>query len=58
MKGERARHRKYGSGVILGLKGAGKGMTVQVQFTDPEVGTKDLVVAYAGLERDDDWEGA
>jgi hypothetical protein len=52
------RHRKYGSGVVLGLKGAGKGMTVSVQFTDPEFGTKDLVVAYAGLERDDDWESA
>jgi DNA helicase-2/ATP-dependent DNA helicase PcrA len=58
VKGERVRHRKYGSGVILGLKGAGKGMTVTVQFTNAEFGTKDLVVAYAGLERDDDWESA
>ncbi|MBW8772705.1 MAG: ATP-binding domain-containing protein, partial [Gemmatimonadetes bacterium] len=58
VRGEHVRHRKYGSGVVLGLKGAGKGMTVSVQFTDPEFGTKELVVAYAGLERDDDWESA
>ncbi len=58
VKGERVRHRKFGSGTILGLTGGGKDMKVTVQFADPEFGTKQLLVAYAGLERDDDWEGA
>jgi hypothetical protein len=29
---------------------------VEVDFEDPDVGTKILLVAYAGLERD--WDGA
>jgi DNA helicase-2/ATP-dependent DNA helicase PcrA len=58
VRGERVRHRKFGSGVIQGLTGGGKDMKVTVQFADPEYGTKQLLVAYAGLERDDDWEGA
>ena len=58
VKGERVRHRKFGSGVIQGLTGGGKDMKVTVQFADPEFGTKQLLVAYAGLERDDDWESA
>jgi DNA helicase-2/ATP-dependent DNA helicase PcrA len=58
VRGERVRHRKFGSGVIEGLIGAGKGLEVQVLFADPEIGSKKLLVAYAGLERDDDWESA
>jgi DNA helicase-2/ATP-dependent DNA helicase PcrA len=58
VKGERVRHRKFGSGVIQGLTGGGKDLKVTVQFADPEFGTKQLLVAYAGLERDDDWESA
>jgi ATP-dependent DNA helicase UvrD/PcrA len=58
VKGERVRHRKFGSGVIQGLTGGGKDMKVTVTFADPEFGTKQLLVAYAGLERDDDWESA
>ena len=58
VKGERVRHRKFGSGVIQGLTGGGKEMKVTVLFADPEFGTKQLLVAYAGLERDDDWESA
>ncbi|MEO6068522.1 MAG: UvrD-helicase domain-containing protein [Gemmatimonadales bacterium] len=58
VRGERVRHRKFGSGVIQGLTGGGKDMKVTVQFADPEFGTKQLLVAYAGLERDDDWESA
>ncbi|HET7041491.1 MAG TPA: 3'-5' exonuclease, partial [Gemmatimonadales bacterium] len=58
VKGERVRHRKFGSGVIQGLTGGGKDMKVTVAFADPEFGTKQLLVAYAGLERDDDWESA
>jgi DNA helicase-2/ATP-dependent DNA helicase PcrA len=56
IKGERIRHRRFGSGAILGLSGAGKDLKVSVAFDDPEVGTKQLLVAFAGLERD--WESA
>ncbi|MGE0439905.1 MAG: ATP-dependent helicase [Gemmatimonadales bacterium] len=56
VKGERVRHRRFGSGVIQGLKGAGKDLKVSVLFDDPEAGLKQLLVAYAGLERD--WDGA
>jgi DNA helicase-2/ATP-dependent DNA helicase PcrA len=58
VKGERVKHRKFGSGAILGLAGAGRDLKVTVQFDDAEVGTKQLLVAYAGLERDRDWESA
>ena len=58
LKGEHVRHRKFGSGIIQGLTGGGKEMKVTVLFADPEFGTKQLLVAYAGLERDDDWESA
>ncbi len=56
VKGERVRHRRFGSGAILGLSGLGKDLKVSVAFDDPEVGTKQLLVAFAGLERD--WESA
>jgi DNA helicase-2/ATP-dependent DNA helicase PcrA len=56
VKGERIKHRRFGSGAILGLSGAGKDLKVMVAFDDPEIGTKQLLVAFAGLERD--WEGA
>jgi DNA helicase-2/ATP-dependent DNA helicase PcrA len=55
VKGERVRHRRFGAGAILGLSGAGKDLKVMVAFDDPEIGTKQLLVAFAGLERD--WEG-
>ena len=56
VKGERVRHRRFGSGVIRGLLGSGRDLKVEVQFDDEEAGIKQLLVAYAGLERD--WEGA
>ncbi|MEO8200614.1 MAG: UvrD-helicase domain-containing protein [Gemmatimonadota bacterium] len=56
VKGERVRHRRFGSGTIRGLIGAGRDLKVEVQFDDEEAGVKQLLVAYAGLERD--WEGA
>ena len=40
----------------LGLTGVGKDLKVSVAFDDPEIGTKQLLVAFAGLERD--WESA
>jgi DNA helicase-2/ATP-dependent DNA helicase PcrA len=54
VKGERVRHRKFGSGIIRGLVGRGKELKVEVQFDEAEHGTKLLVVQYAGLERDFD----
>ena len=56
VKGERVRHRRFGSGAILGLSGVAKDLKVSVAFDDPEVGTKQLLVAFAGLERE--WESA
>jgi DNA helicase-2/ATP-dependent DNA helicase PcrA len=49
--GERVRHRRFGDGSILELAGRGKDLKVRVQFDDEEHGTKQLVAAYAGLER-------
>jgi DNA helicase-2/ATP-dependent DNA helicase PcrA len=56
IKGERVRHRTFGSGTILGLAGTGRDLKVVVEFDDEEYATKQLLVAYAGLERD--WESA
>ena len=52
VKGERVRHRRFGSGTVQGLSGAGRELKVSVLFDDAEVGLKQLVVAFAGLERD------
>lgn len=56
VKGERVRHRRFGGGVIQGLTGVGKDLRVTVRFDDEAVGSKQLLVAYAGLERE--WESA
>jgi len=56
VKGERVRHRRFGSGTIRGLTGTGRTLKVSVAFDDQEVGVKELLVAFAGLERN--WEGA
>jgi DNA helicase-2/ATP-dependent DNA helicase PcrA len=56
VKGERVRHRRFGSGTIRGLTGGGRDLKVEVAFDDAEVGIKQLLVTYAGLERD--WESA
>jgi len=56
VKGERVRHRRFGSGTIQGLTGTGRDLKVSVAFDDAEVGVKQLLVTYAGLERD--WESA
>ncbi len=55
VKGERVRHRRFGVGTIDGLTGAGKDLKVTVTFDARDIGTKQLLVAYAGLERV--WEG-
>jgi DNA helicase II / ATP-dependent DNA helicase PcrA len=56
VKGERVRHRRFGSGTIQGLMGTGRDLKVSVAFDDEEIGVKQLLVAYAGLERE--WESA
>jgi DNA helicase-2/ATP-dependent DNA helicase PcrA len=56
VKGERVRHRRFGSGTIQGLTGTGRDLKVSVAFDNEEVGVKQLLVAYAGLERE--WESA
>jgi DNA helicase-2/ATP-dependent DNA helicase PcrA len=56
VKGERVRHRRFGGGTIQGLVGTGRDLKVSVAFDDQEVGVKQLLVAYAGLERE--WESA
>jgi DNA helicase-2/ATP-dependent DNA helicase PcrA len=56
VKGERVRHRRFGGGTIQGLSGTGRDLKVSVKFDDEEVGVKQLLVAYAGLERE--WESA
>jgi DNA helicase-2/ATP-dependent DNA helicase PcrA len=56
VRGERVRHRRFGSGTIQGLTGTGRDLKVAVAFDDEEIGVKQLLVAYAGLERE--WESA
>jgi DNA helicase-2/ATP-dependent DNA helicase PcrA len=55
VKGERVRHRKFGGGVVRAIAGQGRDLKVTVEFDDQEIGTKQLLAAYAGLERD--WGG-
>lgn len=52
--GERVRHGRFGGGMIAALSGSGRDAKVTVAFDDESVGTKKLVVAFAGLARDFD----
>jgi DNA helicase-2/ATP-dependent DNA helicase PcrA len=52
--GARVRHRKFGSGTIAELAGSGRDAKVKVDFDDPSIGRKTLVVAQANLERGDE----
>ncbi len=52
--GERVKHRRFGSGTIRQVAGRGRDLKVAVEFDDETVGLKQLLAAYAGLERD--WE--
>ena len=56
VSGERVRHRKFGAGVVRGVTGRGRDLKVTVDFDDADVGVKQLLAAYAGLERE--WESA
>jgi len=53
--GERVRHRKFGGGIVRAVSGEGRELRVSVDFDDPDIGMKQLLAAYAGLERD--WGG-
>jgi DNA helicase-2/ATP-dependent DNA helicase PcrA len=55
VKGDRVRHRKFGGGVVRDVSGVGRQFKVTVEFDDAGIGTKQLLVAYAALERD--WDG-
>jgi len=50
--GERVRHRRFGAGTILQVAGRGRDLKVAVHFDDETVGAKQLLAAYAGLERE------
>ncbi len=56
VKGERVQHRTFGSGTIRALTGTGRALKAVVEFDDEDVGVKQLLVAYAGLQRD--WDPA
>ena len=50
--GSRVKHRKFGSGVIAEVAGAGRDLKAKIDFDDEMIGRKTLVVAQANLERD------
>ena len=52
--GARVKHRKFGTGTIAELGGAGRDAKVKVDFDDETIGRKTLVIAQANLERGDD----
>ena len=47
--GDKVCHRKWGEGVVVGVKGSGEQLEYSVAF--PELGIKTLVAKYAPLER-------
>ena len=51
VKGERVKHSRFGSGTVTELSGVARDMKVTVDFDDETIGSKRLVVQYAGLER-------
>jgi DNA helicase-2/ATP-dependent DNA helicase PcrA len=51
VKGERVKHSRFGSGTVTELSGVARDMKVTVAFDDETIGSKRLVVQYAGLER-------
>lgn len=47
--GDRVRHRKWGQGTVVNVRGQGENAELQVEF--PNLGTKTLLARYAPLER-------
>ena len=54
VKGARVRHQRFGSGTIVEVGGVGRDTKVTIDFDDEMIGRKRLVIAYAGLEREND----
>ena len=54
VKGARVRHKTFGAGTLLDVSGTGRDAKVTIEFDDESIGQKRLVVAFAGLEREDD----
>jgi DNA helicase-2/ATP-dependent DNA helicase PcrA len=50
VKGERVVHKTFGSGAVVEVSGFGSDMKIVVDFDD--IGRKNLLVRYAGLEKD------
>jgi DNA helicase-2/ATP-dependent DNA helicase PcrA len=50
--GERVVHRRFGTGTIREVAGRGRDLKVRVAFDDAAIGEKQLLAAYAGLERE------
>jgi DNA helicase-2/ATP-dependent DNA helicase PcrA len=50
--GERVRHRTFGAGIVRAVSGRGRTLKVTVAFDDEEIGVKQLLAVYAGLEPD------
>jgi DNA helicase-2/ATP-dependent DNA helicase PcrA len=48
-EGESVRHRKWGVGTVLTVKGRGEAAEIKIDF--PGFGTKTLMVRYAPLEK-------
>jgi DNA helicase-2/ATP-dependent DNA helicase PcrA len=53
-RGARVKHKTFGSGTVAEASGSGRDAKVTIDFDDESVGRKRLVVAFAGLEQDDD----
>ena len=49
--GDRARHGKWGVGTIIGVQSAGSNTQITIQFDDQTVGTKNLILQYAPLQK-------
>lgn len=46
---DRVRHRKFGDGNVVNIKGTGRDQIVSVAFDHPDIGTKRLVVSQAQM---------
>ena len=49
--GDRARHGKWGDGTVLAVKGADSNAQLTIQFDDPNVGKKNLILQYAPIKK-------
>ena len=47
--GDHVRHKKFGKGVVLRVRGTGSDARVMVRFDDSSVGVKEMAVAIAPM---------